>query len=62
MMNVACVQWVAPTIMCNNQGSMALAKNPTNHDRLNHINVQYHFIRERLKIKLYNWNIVQRNI
>ena len=36
----------ATTIMCDKQGFMALAKNPTKHDRLQHIDVQHHFIRE----------------
>ena len=48
MKDVGCVQKEATTIMCDNQGSMALAKNPTNHDRSKHINVQYHFIREKI--------------
>ena len=39
MENVDCVQEEATTIMCDNQGSMALDKNPTNHDRSKHINV-----------------------
>ena len=39
MDNVGCIQKEATIIMCNNQGSIALAKNPTNHDRLKHIDV-----------------------
>ena len=31
MEDLDCVQKEATTIMCDNQGSMALAKNPTNH-------------------------------
>ena len=42
MEDVGCVQYEATTIICNNQGSMALAKKPTNHDRLKYIDVQYH--------------------
>jgi hypothetical protein len=52
MKDVGCVQEEATMIMCNNQGSMALAKNPTNHDRSKHINLQYHFIKKKLKPKL----------
>ena len=36
-------------IMCDNQGCIALAKNPTHHSRTKHINVQHHFIREKLE-------------
>ena len=39
----------ATTIMCDNQGCIALAKNPTNHSRTKHIDIQHHFIRERLE-------------
>ena len=46
MKDLDCVQEEATTIMCDNQGSMALAKNPTNHDRSKFIDVQHHFIRE----------------
>ena len=38
--------------MCNNQGSMTLAKNPTNHDWSKYIDVQYHFIRENIENKI----------
>ena len=36
-------------IMCDNQGCIALAKNPTHHSRIKHIDVQHHFIREKLE-------------
>ena len=32
---------------CDNQGSIALAKNPENHQRTKHIDVWYHYIREK---------------
>ena len=35
--------------MCDNHGCIALAKNPTHHFRTKHIDVQHHFIRERIK-------------
>ena len=54
MKDISCVQEDATTIMCDNQGSMALAKNPTNRDRSKHIDVQHHFIRKRLKTTLLN--------
>ena len=37
------------TIMCDNQGCIGLAKNPTHHSRTKHIDVQHHFIREKLE-------------
>jgi hypothetical protein len=52
MEDVGCVQEEATTIMCDNQGSMALAKNPTKHDRSKHIDVQHHFIREKVENKV----------
>ena len=43
------VQEGATTIMCDNQGCIALAKNPTHHSRTKHIDVQYHFICVKLE-------------
>lgn len=40
---------VAATIIyCDNQGAMALAKNPQFHARTKHIDIQYHFSREKV--------------
>lgn len=36
------------TIYANNQGSMALAKNPESHSRTKHISIQQHFIRKKV--------------
>ena len=36
------------TIFADNQGSMALAKNPEFHSRTKHIGIQHHFIREKV--------------
>jgi hypothetical protein len=47
--DVGFVQEDATTIMCDNQGCIALAKNPTHHSRTKHIDVQHHFIREKLE-------------
>lgn len=33
MGNTGCLQEETTTIMCNNKGSMAFARNPTNHNR-----------------------------
>ena len=40
------------SIKADNQGSIALSKNPGNHNRTKHIDIRHHFIRERLK---ENW-------
>jgi hypothetical protein len=50
MADVGCAQGEATTIMSDNQGSISLAKNPTHHSRTKHIDVQYHFIREKLEM------------
>ena len=36
-------------VNADNQGSMALAKNPVFHDRSKHIDIQYHFTRDLVK-------------
>ena len=36
----------AVKIFGDNQGSIALVKNPINHNRLKHIDIKFHFIRE----------------
>ena len=47
--DVGYVQEGPTSIMCDNQGCIALAKNPTHHSRTKHIDVQHHFIREKLE-------------
>ena len=34
------------TVFEDNQGAMALSKNPKNHSRTKHIDVKYHYVRE----------------
>ena len=36
-------------IKADNQGSIALAKNPVFHDRSKHIDIQYHYTRELVR-------------
>jgi hypothetical protein len=38
----------AVVIYCDNQGAMALAKNPEFHARTKHIDLQHHFVREKV--------------
>ena len=49
MADVGCVQHKGTTMMSDNQGSIALVKNPKHHSRTKHIDVQHHFIREKLE-------------
>jgi lipoate-protein ligase A len=36
-------------IRCDNQGVISLTKNPTHHAQTKHIDVQHHFVRERVE-------------
>ena len=36
-------------LMGDNQGAIAIARNPVAHARTKHIDIQYHYIREALK-------------
>ena len=36
------------TILCDNQGAIALAKNPIKHQRCKHVDIKYHFIRDEI--------------
>jgi hypothetical protein len=38
----------ATIIYCDNQGAIALAKNPQFHARTKHIDIQHHFVREKI--------------
>ena len=49
MEDVGYVQEKGTIIICDNQGSMIDAKNPTNHDRSKHIDMQYQLIRENFE-------------
>ena len=39
------------TIFGDNQGSIAMAKNPVNHKASKHISIRHHFVRERVDSK-----------
>ena len=47
--DVGYVQEGLTSIMCDNQACIALAKNPIHYSLTKHINVQHHFIREKLE-------------
>ena len=40
------------TIFGDNQGSIALVKNPINHNKSKHIDIKYHFIRDAYNDKI----------
>ena len=44
----------ATVVMGDNQGSIAIARNPISHARTKHIDVRYHFIREVLQDGVIN--------
>ena len=44
--DIGYVQEGPTSIMCDNQGCIALAKNPTYHSRTKPINVQHHFVKD----------------
>ena len=37
------------TIRCDNQGAIQLSRNPVSHKRSKHIEIRYHFVRERVQ-------------
>ena len=37
------------TIRCDNQGAIHLSRNPVSHKRSKHIEIRYHFVRERVQ-------------
>ena len=37
------------TLHCDNQGAIALTKNPVQHQRSKHIDIKYHFVRDEVK-------------
>jgi len=42
-------KYTPKVINCDNQGAIALAKNPTHHARTKHIEIELHFIRDHVK-------------
>ena len=47
--DVKYVQEGLASIMCDNQGYITLAKNPTHHSCIKHIDVQHHFMKQKLE-------------
>ena len=49
------------SLYCDNQGDIALAKNPVQHQRSKHIDVRYHFVRSEIEKQLLNVVYVPSN-
>ena len=47
--NIGFCQNMATVLYEDNQGAIALSKNPKNHPRTKHIDVKYHYIRETVE-------------
>ena len=45
-------------IMCDNQSAMAMAKNPVQHDRSKHVEIDWHFLNEKIEDKVVAMNYV----
>ncbi|KAH7472327.1 Retrovirus-related Pol polyprotein from transposon TNT 1-94 [Phytophthora ramorum] len=52
LLDVGCECVGATTIFQDNQGCIALAKNPAYHSRTKHIDLKYHFLREKVEDKV----------
>jgi hypothetical protein len=52
LVNFGLDQNKATVIFEDNQGCIALAKNPVSHERTKHIDIRYHFIRELVEAKM----------
>ena len=44
--------------MCDNQSAIAIAKNPVHHDQTKHVEIDRHFISEKIKSKMISLNYV----
>lgn len=41
-------------VLCDNQSAIAIAKNPVHHDRMKHVEIDRHFISEKIETKMIN--------
>jgi len=49
MSDIGLEQMSSTPMMCDNQGTIALVKNPTLHSHMKHIDIQHHFIHEKIE-------------
>jgi hypothetical protein len=50
---------VAPLLYIDNKSALALARNPVLHDRSNHIDVRFHFIRDCISSGVIETDLVK---
>ncbi|GJY24970.1 retrovirus-related pol polyprotein from transposon TNT 1-94 [Tanacetum coccineum] len=49
-------------ILCDNQSSIALAANPVQHARTKHIEIDCHFVREKIKAGILGWQMSSQKV
>ena len=59
MMKVYANQHDPIKIHCDNQGTIALVKNPISHNRTKHIDIRFHFIRDHFNKKMISMHYVE---
>ena len=52
---------VNPVILSDSQSALYLVQNPTNHNRTKHIDIRYHFVREKYASGIVDLRYVQRD-
>ena len=57
--DITCSEKSNVTIFADNQGAIALAKNPIHHQRSKHIDVRYHYIRSEVKSKFVDLKYIE---
>jgi hypothetical protein len=55
------LQAQATVIYCDNQGAIALAKNSQFYAQTKHINIQYHFVQEKVNKRLVQLKYIETN-
>ena len=48
-------------LLCDNQATISIAKNPVHHDRTKHVEIGRHFIKEKIEMEVIKLNYVPTN-